>query len=91
MYANSNNREGKILEVFLSIQKPKIVHNIEDMRAAEKIARKRGYDGIIAKNVKDGSIISDVYIVFYPNQIKSATKNNGEFSLNKDNIFENYK
>ena len=88
MYANSNNGSGKILEIFLSIQKPKIVYNIEDMRKAEKTAKKKGYDGIIAKGVKDGSHVSDVYIAFYPNQIKSATDNNGNFDPRSNNILE---
>ena len=90
-YANVNNMSGKIFEVFLSIQKPKIVTSIEEMREAEKTAKRRGYDGIIAKGVKDGRIVSDIYIAFYPNQIKSATNNNGEFDPHSDNINESTK
>ena len=44
---------------------------------SEAIAKK--YDGIIAH---------DEIVVFEPNQIKSATENNGNFNPNSNNIFE---
>ena len=49
-------------------------------------------EGIIIQNVKDyGSKIENpiphnVYVVYKPNQIKSATDNNGEFSTENDDI-----
>ena len=52
-------------------------------------------DGVIIKNIFDfGSPImdthetnlSDIFIVYNPNQIKSATDNNGEFSTTNDDI-----
>ena len=56
-------------------------------------AQEMGMDGAIIKNVIDvGSfgyadgIASDIYIVFDPNQIKSATDNTGEFSRGEDDI-----
>jgi hypothetical protein len=36
----------------------------------------------------DGKIDGDTYAVFSPNQIKSATDNNGEFDPNNKNIYE---
>ena len=52
-------------------------------------------DGVIIKNIFDfGSPVmdthktnlSDIFIVYNPNQIKSATSNNGEFSTTNDDI-----
>lgn len=42
------------------------------------------HDGIIV----DRKGVSDEYIVFSPNQIKSATENNGNFSVSSNNIYE---
>lgn len=45
------------------------------------IAKSRGYDGLIVKNVIEASTdFGDDYVIFDPNQAKSATDNNGEFS-----------
>lgn len=60
-------------------------------------AKKGNYDGVIIKNIRDDSYqeyeegyeipYSTTYIVFNPNQIKSV-KNNGNWSLEADNINE---
>ena len=52
-----------------------------------------GYDGIIFRNIVDaasdmGLKESDVYVVFDPNQIKSATNNNGKYSDHDPNILK---
>lgn len=62
-----------------------------------KIAKDRGYDGLIVKNVidkgaevsKNGEYaeIANDYVAFNPDQIKSATGNNGEFSTENDDIY----
>lgn len=44
-----------------------------------------GYDGVIFKDVYDGDYTTD-YVALSPNQIKSATSNNGSFSENSDDI-----
>ena len=60
-------------------------------------AKKYGYDGVIVTNVIDnglknqndiiaGNEISDEYIIFRPNQIKSATDNIGTFDPNNNDI-----
>ena len=42
-YSNPNNAKGgKVFKVYLSIQNPKIVNSIEDMRIAQKTAKKKG-------------------------------------------------
>jgi len=49
-----------------------------------------GYDGMIVKNVKDGTDYPiDDYITTNSNQIKSATDNVGTFSRENNNIYEN--
>ncbi len=51
------------------------------------IARKRGHDGVILKNVKDPyPLLGNTYIVLSPTQIKSATGNVGAFDPNNPNI-----
>ena len=47
-----------------------------------KILIKKGYDGVIQSNN------GDEVVAFYPNQIKSATDNNGNFSRESDNMYE---
>ena len=49
-------------------------------------AKREKYDGVILYNVSDNDIVSNHYIAFSPNQIKSATANNGSFSENSDDI-----
>ena len=61
-----------------------------------KIAKDRGYDGLIITNVidkgtevsKNGEYaeVANDYIVFNPNQVKSATDNIGTFSTTDNNI-----
>ena len=48
------------------------------IKAREEL-KSMGYDGILRE---------DEYVAFYPNQIKSATDNNGNFSKESDNIYE---
>ena len=48
-------------------------------------AIKDGNDGIVYQNIKD-PYLADNYGVFNSNQIKSATDNNGDFSLTDDSI-----
>lgn len=55
---------------------------IQDSELFSELVRKKGYDGIIQSESGDEAI------VFYPNQIKSATDNNGNFSKESDNIYE---
>ena len=59
------------------------------------IAKKHNKDGLIVKNVKDlGSAVdflkdelfATTYVVFKPNQIKSAVGNNGNFDTNNPDI-----
>ena len=77
-----------LVPVYLSIQNPAYYDfkgggngpstgvNFEEMIAA---AKQKGHDGFIARNIKDsptGHFVSDHYVVFSPNQIKSAFSTN---------------
>jgi len=57
------------------------------------IARSKGYDGLILRNIYDNPIqqieISDVYVVFDPHNIKSATANVGTFDSKDADIRKN--
>ena len=56
-------------------------HRFTAIDRKAKTAVEKGYDGLIIKNVKDGTNYPiDDYVVLNPNQIKSATENNGEYS-----------
>jgi len=58
----------------------------------------KGYDGIISNSgepdYSEKKGMSDInyveYVAYYPNQIKSATGNNGNFDKNNNNINETY-
>jgi len=53
-------------------------------------AKYEGYDGAIIYNVfegGDGEILTNTYVAFSSNQIKSID-NNGDFSMESDNIYE---
>lgn len=46
-----------------------------------KIKNRIIYDGIIFNDIVEAETPIGVYVTFYPNQIKSATTNNGNFNL----------
>lgn len=73
---------------FLNIRKPKIT-NYEGTSEKGYIRK----DSNIGDNDGQHIIISDAYYSEYvatnPNQIKSATNNNGEFSKQDDNVYHN--
>lgn len=80
-------KSPSIYAVYLSIQNPKIV--TDDSMAnpwwwMAEHAKKQGYDGLVYKNKVEGKGWS--FVPFYPNQIKSAIYNNGEFDANNPNI-----
>ena len=58
----------------------------KNMNKALDKAIKYGYDGVLVKNIADGGNRSNHYIVFNPNQIKSATDNTGAFSKENEDI-----
>ena len=94
-YAKLASEDGKglVIEAYLSIQKPYEVTAYGDyvQAPAEKYddhryeylneAEMQGCDGIIVKGKK-----SSLYVVFEPNQIKSATDNIGTFDSSNPDI-----
>lgn len=89
----SEDGKGRVIEAYLSIQKPYEVTAYGDyvQAPAEKYddhrseylneAEMQGCDGIIVKGKK-----SSLYVVFEPNQIKSATDNIGTFDSSISDI-----
>ena len=102
-YITYNDR-GFLYKNYLNIRKPLIVdakdepyHNVRyrgkyyNTESLAMYAKERGYDGVIVKNVYETDYENKKgtdYIVFNPNQIKSATDNNGSFSKGSDNFYE---
>lgn len=77
-YTYSNGQQvGDIIEVYLDMKKPYYVE-YADNYDTEKL-KTDGYDGIIHK-------ANGMYVVFSPEQIKSATDNIGTFDKNNPDI-----
>ena len=91
-----------ILPVFLKIENP-LIYDYEGNLASPPYkgivelidtAIKNGNDGVILKNINDPTPISNHYVVFKSNQIKSAIGNVGTFShkhssITKEQLSEN--
>ena len=86
---------GQVYPVYLSLQNPLISDDKSqgyrettyyDLTQQAKAA---GHDGVIIRNTFDGSRRTsgeDVYIVFEPEQVKSATGNRGTFDATDSNV-----
>lgn len=74
--------KGKIMELYAKIEKPAGWAEYDKYSIDELISR--GYDGIVLPE-KDGTFSA---VVFEPNQVKSATKNNGQFNPNDASILK---
>lgn len=79
---------------YLDVKEPSEFNSLESLEeemsyysSAEEFVdrlKEDGYDGIVVR--KDEEMGGTSYVAFEPNQIKSATDNNGEFSQESDNI-----
>lgn len=84
--------KSSVYDVFLNSKNPYVV-KVSDKEYINreqiiKEAKEQGHDSVLFNNVIDGPTVrQDVRIVFNPNQIKSATDNNGDFSNEDDNIY----
>ena len=83
------NRLSKITNIDINIfenilKETNGIHtfNITNSNKFKELLIDRGYDGIEAK--EGGGLTT--YAIFIPNQIKSATNNNGDFDPNNENI-----
>ena len=80
-----------VYSTFLNIRNPKYddkLHRIYTSDSRINSLQEEGYNGIIGNDVKGRDVESKgkEYVVFNPNQIKSATDNTGEFSTTNDDI-----
>lgn len=84
-YADTYGR--KIMAAYLSIKKPYTLTAAQwsiDGKTPEEL--RRDYDGVCIYRFNDEEDTADVWVAFSPNQIKSATANNGNFDTNEDSI-----
>jgi hypothetical protein len=92
-YAESAGRQsgngGVVIPVYLSLKNPLVVdfqgEGLEFLQEEILRAKEGGHDGLIARNYYDGSV-SNHYIAFRSEQIKSAIGNNGDFDPNNADI-----
>jgi hypothetical protein len=98
--------QAGIYAVFLRLEKPLIVdadyahwdeisfrNDLWSTDGLAKLAKRKGYDGLIVKDVADSYIgdedVSTVYVAFDPTQIKSASVNRGTFDPTDPDIRHN--
>jgi hypothetical protein len=79
MYNKRLGKDTHVMAVYLKIDNPLVLDGVIPCKPEFEKARQGGHDGVIARGVVDGSHVSDVYVVFNPNQIKSADRNTGAF------------
>ncbi len=79
------------IAAYLKMKNPKIIdyrgemdNDLDAFDIPEAV--EGGYDGVIALNTSDGFNILNQYVVFYPNQIKTATENDGNFDPDSADI-----
>lgn len=90
-----NDITPNVMPVYVSIKNPMIVdgtqlpteHELEDIESLIRSAKKKGHDGVLIKDFRDRNATpQDTYVVFRPEQIKSAIGNNGNFDPNNPDI-----
>jgi ADP-Ribosyltransferase in polyvalent proteins len=78
--AKKSRKGANVMPVFLSMQNPLVVEfggaGREYLHEEIIKAKREGHDGVIARNFDDGGV-SDHYIAFRPEQVKSALGNSG--------------
>ena len=93
-YAHQYGANGRVIKAYLNIRNPYFIsteevedlieHNDKDYsKEFTEDLISEGYDGVYY----NGDLNEEV-VAFYPNQIKSATDNNGSFSKGSDNFYE---
>ena len=84
--------DGNVMPVYLSMQNPVTVEfgSGKSLAAAVEEAKENGNDGVIVKGYPDtyrgNDVVADMYIVFEPSQIKSATGNQGTYDGSIDDV-----
>jgi Large polyvalent protein associated domain 38/Large polyvalent protein-associated domain 5/ADP-Ribosyltransferase in polyvalent proteins/Large polyvalent protein-associated domain 1 len=85
---------GEVKAVYLDMKNPLEIDLVGEsdmdngfnIEREARYANSEGFDGLIIRNSFDGESTMDQYIVFKPNQIKSAIGNNGDFDGNNNDI-----
>ncbi|MBR4620563.1 MAG: hypothetical protein IKO46_06240 [Salinivirgaceae bacterium] len=92
--------DGGVFKCYLNMRNPIVLdaHGktyLDMEREIYRATQDADHDGVIVKNIVDVKFNNSpnrrpvtTYFVKHPNQIKSATRNNGHFSPDSDNIFE---
>ena len=85
--------KGRLFPVFLNVRNPfRMYDQGAHWNFSNNWTEKTGNDGIVYLNevegIEPGTPPQDSWIVFEPNQIKSATKNNGYFDANNPDIYK---
>jgi hypothetical protein len=73
---------GKIIDMYAAIKNPAGWKEYDQLSLDE--IESRGYDGVVLPN-NDGTFEA---IIFHPNQVKSASKNNGNFDPTNSNMLK---
>lgn len=95
--------KARVLSTYLSLKNPLVVDDSDSSLAVGyghdeliKQAKRDGHDGVIIRNTRDNIIVgssedlSDTYVAFRPEQIKSATGNVGTFDPANPDIRYSY-
>jgi len=80
---------GSIMPVYLKLENPLVIDfkGSKDGRADALLnARANGHDGAILRNSFDAGGVQDQYVVFNPEQVKSAIGNRGTFDANNADV-----
>lgn len=80
---------GSVLPVYLKVDNPLLVDFAGAKTGRPEAIRRAlegGHDGVLMKNHYDAGDVQDQWVVFKPEQIKSAIGNRGTFDPNNPNI-----
>ena len=90
---NRRQNAGNIYAAFLNIRNPKYKDAKGEYAVNyDQLSHSKNNDGVIIENINDptfdegSDFLATNYIVFSPNQIKSATDNNGSFDNSENDI-----
>lgn len=90
-WLKSKGLEPVILNLFINVRNPLVIdfennESSDGLTRSIEVAKLNGNDGVVFNNLADGGDIDDIFVAFEPNQIKSAEKNEGMFSVDDERI-----
>lgn len=96
---SQGDQGGNVMPVYLSMKNPKIVkaafgdgdlwRSVPGANTREELTeglKAQGYDGVIVDGGRAGALYVKEAVAFYPEQIKSAVGNNGDFDPSNPDI-----